>query len=48
MINPLTALESCLHISPEWGQTLPPVAVRMLEKVLLPIPNSGRLFTTAN
>ncbi|WP_265277828.1 DUF1392 domain-containing protein [Nostoc sp. KVJ3] len=37
MINQITALESCWHISPEWGQTMPPVAVRMLEKVLLPI-----------
>ncbi|MEH1919809.1 DUF1392 family protein [Nostoc sp.] len=37
MINQITALESCWHISPEWGQTMPPLAVEMLEKVLLPI-----------
>jgi Protein of unknown function (DUF1392) len=37
MINQITALESCWHISPEWGQIMPPLAVRMLEKVLLPI-----------
>ncbi|MDZ8070576.1 MAG: DUF1392 family protein [Nostoc sp. DedQUE08] len=37
MINQITALESCWHISPEWGQTMPPHSVKMLEKVLLPI-----------
>ncbi|MHC5771819.1 MAG: DUF1392 family protein, partial [Nostoc sp.] len=37
MINQITALESCWHISPGWGKTMPPLAVEMLEKVLLPI-----------
>ncbi|MEH2071495.1 MAG: DUF1392 family protein [Nostoc sp.] len=37
MINPFTALESCWHISPGWGKTIPPLAVKMLEKVALPI-----------
>ncbi|WDD36445.1 DUF1392 family protein (plasmid) [Nostoc sp. UHCC 0926] len=37
MINPLTALESCWHISPGWDKDMHPVVVRMLEKVLLPI-----------
>lgn len=37
MSNQITALESCWHISPEWGQTMPSLALKMLEKVLLPI-----------
>ncbi|MBN3875607.1 MULTISPECIES: DUF1392 family protein [unclassified Nostoc] len=37
MINQITALESCWHISPWWGKEMHPLAVRMLEKVLLPI-----------
>ena len=39
MINQITALESCWHISPGWGKDMPPLAVEMLEKVLLPISN---------
>ncbi|MEH1944424.1 MAG: DUF1392 family protein [Nostoc sp.] len=37
MINQITALESCWHISPGWGETMPVLAVQMLEKVLLPM-----------
>ncbi|RCJ37434.1 DUF1392 domain-containing protein [Nostoc punctiforme NIES-2108] len=37
MINQITALESCWHISPGWGKEMHPLAVKMLEKVLLPI-----------
>ncbi|BBD70766.1 hypothetical protein NIES4072_71320 [Nostoc commune NIES-4072] len=39
MVNQITALESCWHISPGWGKDMPPLAVEMLEKVLLPISN---------
>ncbi|MBW4563504.1 MAG: DUF1392 domain-containing protein [Mojavia pulchra JT2-VF2] len=35
MINEITLLESCWHISPAWGQAMPPLAVQMLEKVFL-------------
>ncbi|MEA5603521.1 DUF1392 domain-containing protein [Nostoc sp. UHCC 0252] len=35
MINQIKLLESCWHISPPWGQAMPPLAVQMLEKVFL-------------
>ncbi|WGV26758.1 DUF1392 domain-containing protein [Halotia branconii] len=35
MINQITALESCWHISPPWGQVMPPLVVQMHEKVFL-------------
>jgi hypothetical protein len=37
MINQITPLKCCWHISPEWGQSMPPLAVKMLKKVLLSI-----------
>jgi len=36
MINQVTTLESCWHTSPPWGKAMPPLAVRILEKVFLP------------
>ncbi|MBW4429672.1 MAG: DUF1392 domain-containing protein [Nostoc desertorum CM1-VF14] len=39
MINQITLLESCWHISPPWGQAMPPLAVQMREKVFLPTSN---------
>ena len=35
MINQITALESCWHTSPPWGETMPPLAVQIQEKVFL-------------
>jgi len=36
MINQINALESCWHSSSPWGQSMPPLAVQMQEKVFLP------------
>ncbi|MCC5622165.1 DUF1392 domain-containing protein [Nostoc sp. CHAB 5715] len=35
MIELITALETSWYISPPWGQTIPPVAVNLLERVYL-------------
>jgi hypothetical protein len=35
MINQITFLESCWHISPPWGQVMPPLACQILEEVFL-------------
>ncbi|MBE8989786.1 DUF1392 domain-containing protein [Nostoc sp. LEGE 12450] len=35
MINQIRFLESCWHLSPPWGQTMPPLAVQILEEVFL-------------
>ncbi|MDZ7951030.1 DUF1392 domain-containing protein [Nostoc sp. DedQUE09] len=35
MINQITLLESCWHISPPWGKVMPPLAVQILEEVFL-------------
>lgn len=35
MINPITALETCWHTSPPWGEVIPPLAVQIQEKVFL-------------
>jgi Protein of unknown function (DUF1392) len=35
MINQITALESCWHTSPPWGEARPPLAVQIQEKVFL-------------
>jgi hypothetical protein len=35
MINQIVTLESCWHSSVPWGKDMPPLAVQILEKVLL-------------
>ncbi|MCC5604133.1 DUF1392 domain-containing protein [Nostoc favosum] len=35
MIELITALETSWYLSPPWGQTIPPVAVNLLERVYL-------------
>ncbi|WP_341529214.1 DUF1392 family protein [Nostoc sp. UHCC 0302] len=36
MSNQITVLESCWHSSSPWGQSMPPLAVQIQEKVFLP------------
>ncbi|BAB77068.1 MULTISPECIES: DUF1392 domain-containing protein [Nostocaceae] len=41
MMNQITTLESCWHISPPWGAVRPPLAVQIREEVLLSSDLSG-------
>ncbi|WP_414755470.1 DUF1392 domain-containing protein [Anabaena sp. CCY 9910] len=41
MMNQITTLESCWHISPAWGAVIPPLAVQIREEVLLSPDLSG-------